>query len=50
MPPRTKKLLILLFLSIIILILSIIFRPLEPEEGEWKNNQSTTNTQQIEVA
>ena len=29
---RTKKLLIALFISIIILALSIIFRPLEPEE------------------
>lgn len=32
MPARTKKLLIALFISIIILALSIIFRPFEPEE------------------
>lgn len=43
MPPRTKKLLFLLFLSVIILILSIIFRPLEPEKGNWKKGQSSQN-------
>lgn len=32
MPERTKKLLIALFISLIILALSVIFRPLEPEE------------------
>lgn len=34
MPERTKKLLIALFLSIIILILSIIFQPLAPDEDQ----------------
>ena len=34
MPPRTKKLLIGLVISIIILILSIIFQPLAPDENQ----------------
>jgi hypothetical protein len=46
MPRRTKKLLILLFGSIIILILSIIFQPFEPEEGEWKQEIEGQNSVQ----
>ncbi|MGM0439017.1 MAG: hypothetical protein ACQEP3_01110 [Patescibacteria group bacterium] len=34
MPPRTKKLLIGLVISIIILILSIIFQPFAPDEDQ----------------
>ena len=49
MPPKTKKLLLLLFLSIIILILSIIFRPLEPEEEGWKDNKPSQNITQENI-
>lgn len=41
MPPRTKKLLIGLIISIIILILSIIFQPLAPDENqEFREDQN----------
>ncbi len=49
MPSRTKKLLLLLFGSIIILILSIIFKPFEPEEGEWKQEMEDENSVQEEM-
>ena len=39
MPSRTKKLLIGLIISIIILILSIIFQPLAPDENQNFRNQ-----------
>lgn len=41
MPARTKKLLIILLISIIILILSWIFRPLEPDKEQNFNKEET---------
>jgi len=39
MPNRTKKLLILLLASIVILVLSWVFRPFEPDEQEFNQEQ-----------
>ncbi len=43
MPKTTKNLLIILLVSIVILILSWIFRPLEPGEQDFEENQNQEN-------
>ena len=49
MPPRTKKLLIGLIISIIILILSIIFQPLAPDENQEFEQEGQEQENQLDM-